>query len=105
MNTIEEITGELARELVRVFPDYRGVYFYGSRARGEERSGSDYDMVFLFEHKPDWREKQRARDIIYAKELEYEIVIDSHFYAREEIENSSTPFRETVRDEGFFYAV
>lgn len=105
MKDIDAIARVLAEELVKEFPDYRGVYFYGSRARGDEQVGSDYDRAFIFEHKPDWREKQRARDTIYLKELDLGIVIDSHFYSREEIENSATSFRETVRNEGAFYAV
>lgn len=102
---IETLARSIGEELRGEFPDYTGVYFFGSRARGEGREASDYDMVFLFEHKPNWREKQRAREIVYMKELMLGIVIDSHYYAREEIENSRTPFREAVRTEGTFYGV
>ena len=105
MKNIKKIISELSEDLVKIFPDFCGVYFFGSRLRGQEQAGSDYDMIFLFEHKPDWREKQRARDIVYVKELECGIVIDSHYYAREEIESTSTPFREMVYNEGKFYAV
>jgi predicted nucleotidyltransferase len=102
---IQVLARTIGEELRGEFPDYRGVYFYGSRARGGGGEASDYDMVFLFEHKPSWREKQRAREIIYMRELALGIVIDSHFYAREEIEKSRTPFREAVRTEGTFYGV
>lgn len=84
------------KDLKKIFVDYQGLYFLGSRSRGDYREDSDYDMVFVFYSKPDWRKKDKIREIVYRKELEYDIVIDSKYYAQEEIENYRTPFRETV---------
>ncbi len=102
---INKIINSINNELKKNFIDYRGVYFIGSRSRGDNQEFSDYDMVFIFSKKLDWRKKDMVRDVVYRKELEYEIVIDGKYYAQEEIENYLTPFRETVLKEGQFYAV
>ena len=93
------------KELKKMFIDYRGVYFFGSRSRGDENKDSDYDMVFVFDVKPDWRKKDKVREVVYRKELEYNMVIDGKYYAQEEIQNYLTPFREVVFREGKFYGV
>jgi predicted nucleotidyltransferase len=91
--------------LKRHFSDYRGVYFFGSRQRGDAREDSDYDLAFVFETKPDWRKEDRIRDIVYRYEVEHDVVIDGKYYAQDEIEHSQTPFRERVYTEGEFYGV
>jgi len=91
--------------LQHAFHDYMGVYFFGSRLRGENREFSDYDMMFVFRTQPDWRKKDRIRTIVYQKELEYEIVIDGKYYAQHDVENCQTPFLETVYNEGAFYGI
>ena len=91
--------------LKNTFSDYRGVYFFGSRCREDNREDSDYDMVFVFETTPDWRKKDKVREVVYQKEVEYDVVIDGKYYAQKEIENYRTPFLETVYKEGQFYAV
>ncbi len=73
------------------FSDYRGVYFFGSRCRGDNQEYSDYDMVFVFSTKPDWRKKDQVREVVYQKEVEYDAVIDGKYYAQEEIEDYQTP--------------
>ncbi len=91
--------------LKKTFADYQGVYFIGSRSRGDYREDSDYDMVFVFQVKPDWRKKDKVREIVYRKELEHDIVIDGKYYAYDEIKNYHTPFQEVVYKEGKFYGI
>ncbi|MDM8550971.1 nucleotidyltransferase domain-containing protein [Desulfobacterales bacterium HSG2] len=87
------------------FQDYAGVYFFGSRSRGDYREYSDYDMVFVFRTKPDWQKKDQIRDIVYRKEVEYDLVIDGKYYSQEDVKNYKTPFLESVFKKGKFYAV
>ena len=87
------------------FHDYRGMYFFGSRCRGDSQENSDYDMVFVFNTKPNWHKQDRVREVVYQKEVEHDVVIDGKYYAQEEIENYQTPFLEAVYKEGEFYAV
>jgi predicted nucleotidyltransferase len=93
------------RELKAVFSDYRGVYFFGSRQRGDYRDDSDYDLVFVFDTSPDWRKEDRIRALVYQQEVEHDLIIDGKYYAQDEIEFCRTPFCETVYKEGEFYGV
>ncbi|RLC13462.1 MAG: hypothetical protein DRI57_16175 [Deltaproteobacteria bacterium] len=87
------------------FRDYTGVYFFGSRARGDYGKYSDYDMVFVFGTEPDWRKKDQVREFVYWKEMEYDLVIDGKYYSQEDVEHYKTPFLESVFKKGKFYAV
>ena len=104
MTNIQKIIAEMNRELKRLFSDYHGVYAYGSRQRGDWRDGSDYDLLFVFAATPDWRKKDRIRDVVYRRELDDDIVIDGKYYGADEIAHPRTPFCETVKREGVFYA-
>jgi predicted nucleotidyltransferase len=102
---IRTLLARLNCELKTVFSDYRGVYFYGSRQRGDFRDDSDYDLVFVFATKPDWRKEDLVRELVYQQEVEQELIIDGKYYALDEIEHYRTPFCETVYKEGKFYGV
>lgn len=102
---IGKLADELNLHLKSAFQDYMGVYFFGSRKRNDNEKYSDYDMVFVFKTKPDWRKKSRISEMVYLKEVEHDVVIDGKYYSREEIENYQTPFLESVFHEGKFYAV
>jgi len=93
----------LNREIRDNFPDFTGIWFIGSRSRGESRTDSDYDFVFTFAHQPDWREKNKLYDIIAEVEVREQIVIDGKAYGEKELKTIWTPFREKVLKEGFFY--
>jgi len=96
---------DINANLKSVFQDYLGLYFFGSRSRGDSREHSDYDMVFVFRKKPDWKKKEDIRNIVYSREVEYGMVVDGKYYSQEEVENCRTPFLESVCKEGKFYAV
>ena len=102
---IRTFLARLNHALKIVFSDYRGVYFYGSRQRGDFRDDSDYDLVFVFETKPDWRKEDLVRELVYQQEVEHNLVIDGKYYAQDEIAHARTPFCETVCQEGEFYGV
>ena len=102
---IETLIQGMNTSLQQTFQDYLGVYFFGSRLRGDYQEFSDYDMVFVFRTRPDWRKKDRIRTIVYQQELKYDVVIDGKYYAQQEVENCQTPFLETVHNEGAFYGV
>jgi predicted nucleotidyltransferase len=96
---------DINTDLKAVFQDYLGLYFFGSRSRKTHYDYSDYDMVFVFKTKPDWRKKDKIREIVYRKEVEYDVVIDGKYYSQEEIEGYQTPFLESVFKQGKFCAV
>jgi predicted nucleotidyltransferase len=85
------------------FPDFKGTYFFGSRMRNDCAEDSDYDLLFTFGHKLNWREKNQIYDLIAEIELKENIVIDVKAYQESELKNVWTPFREKVIKEGIFY--
>lgn len=103
---IENIISEVNLRLNKKYPDFKGTYFYGSRAVGKSTKESDYDIVFLFErNKIDRSLKDEIIGIVYDYELEHEIIIDSKIYTFDSIENPATPYRINVKAEGVFYGI
>ncbi len=104
MNTIEIVIKEISKTLRETYADFEGIYFFGSHADGTANIFSDYDIVIIFSRQVDRKFKDEIRKIVYAAELKYEILIDSHIYSHNEILEPITPFRENVKTRGIFYA-
>ncbi len=87
------------------FTDFKGTYFFGSRAREDSHGteDSDYDLLLTFGHKLNWKEKNQIYDLIAEIELKENVVIDIKAYQESELKNVWTPFREKVLKEGIFY--
>ncbi|MCP4151651.1 MAG: nucleotidyltransferase domain-containing protein [bacterium] len=85
------------------FPDFKGTYFFGSRAKGNYTEESDYDFLLTFGHRLNWREKNQLYDLIAEIEMQKMIVIDVKAYQESELTGRWTPFREKVIREGIFY--
>jgi predicted nucleotidyltransferase len=99
----EKVIRELNEKLSREYDDFFGITFFGSRSRGDFSSDSDFDIVVLFSKELDWRKENDVLDMIYEKELEYDILIDAKVYHDEELKKQNTPFRVNVMREGTFY--
>lgn len=101
----ERVVYELNNELKRRYPDFEGITFFGSRNRDSEdfSPDADFDIVVLFSEKPHWKKENEVLDLIYEKELEYDIIIDAKVYRHAEIKKQNTPFRVNVYREGVFY--
>ncbi len=75
--TTEEILKKLKTSLHQLYGQrLRGLYLYGSFARGEERSGSDLDVAMILESfdRP-WTEIQRTSKLVSALSLEYGLTV------------------------------
>ena len=59
--------------------------------------------MVLFSKELDRRKENDVLDMIYEKELEYDILIDAKVYHDEELKKQNTPFRVNVMREGTFY--
>ena len=104
-NKITAIIGQLRDELKSIYPDFRGIYFFGSRARGDYNEDSDVDLVLVFDRLIDNPLKKKLNKYLYNIELANDLTIDSKIYNHNDILNPFTPFRENVYREGLFYAV
>lgn len=82
---------------------FKGLWFFGSQARGDAKEGSDIDVLLVFEQKPTWREKNSILDGVADFEISAGLVIDAKIYSENELKNEWTPFRQIVQQEGAFY--
>ena len=87
----------VAREAAAALADgfgerLRGVWLYGSRARGDHRSESDVDLLVVLDIVGAWRDEHRvAGDEIAALSLERGLVITRVFASEADWRNRSTP--------------
>ena|SRR5690606_247074 len=101
----EQFINTVGKILKEKYSDFKGIYLYGSRARGDFNKDSDYDVVYLFDREIDWRFEYEVKDIIYDYELKYEIFLDNKIYNYKDIQEPSTPFRINVKRDGVFYGI
>jgi predicted nucleotidyltransferase len=95
----------MSKTLKKKYNDFRGIYFYGSRARGDSNSYSDYDIVTVFERTIDWKFENEVLNIIYDFIVDNDIIIDCKVYSVNEISNPVTPLRINIKKEGQLYGV
>ncbi|MFA6572285.1 MAG: nucleotidyltransferase domain-containing protein [Bacteroidota bacterium] len=102
-NIIEKIIKNLNTEFSEQYGDFKGIYLFGSRARGDFNEHSDYDLVLLFESPKIRKIKNILRNRIYDFEIEYLMKIDTHFGCTNDINSPRSPFFDNVRKEGIFF--
>ena len=102
---INKLIEEISKFLKSGYEDFRGIYFYGSRARGDYNEDSDYDLVFVFDREIDWRFKEEIKHIIYRHEDIYDLFIDSKIISSEEIDLERMPLIINIKRDGIFYGV
>lgn len=80
------------------------VILYGSRARGEERSDSDWDLLILTESEAGVDTERKFRDQLYDLELETGEAFSIFVYSKDEWANyqSVTPFYQNVIKDGIY---
>jgi len=79
------------------------IILYGSRARGDASSVSDWDFLILVDQPLDQNIITRIRDRVYDLELETDTVLSSIIRSREEWYSprySVLPFKRVVEQEG-----
>jgi len=74
---------------------------FGSRARGDFREDSDWDVLVLISKDLDYKLKRKIRDDIYDVELEFEEPVSTIILEREKWKSYSyTPLYQNVIDDG-----
>jgi predicted nucleotidyltransferase len=78
------------------------IFLYGSRARGDERADSDWDILILTDMKADMETEQMFRHQIYDVELELGESISIFVYNRNEWKQKHwmTPLYNNIKNEG-----
>jgi predicted nucleotidyltransferase len=102
---INYIINELKSLLSQKYKDFKGIYYYGSRARKDNQEDSDYDLMFVFDREVDRKLKEEIIHLLYRYELDNDIIIDCRVYSTNDIKNIYTPFIYNVIKEGLFYGV
>jgi uncharacterized protein len=97
-----EILSRIKRTVLSHEPSAK-IYLFGSRARGDARPDSDWDLLILLNRDRITRElEDQIRNPLYDVELEAGEVFSAIFYPEEEWnkKHSVTPFYENVMREG-----
>lgn len=99
---VEKLLAELKKGLKQLYGDrLKGLYLYGSYARGDQREGSDLDVLVVlddFERAP--IELQRTSDLFCDLSLEYEITVSLMFMRENDWFTADKPLLRNVRVEG-----
>lgn len=78
------------------------IVLFGSRARGDERSDSDWDILILTDYPVSFEMEQRFRHHLFELELELGEAFSTFVYSKSdwELRHSVTPLYQNVSSEG-----
>jgi len=93
---------QLIRSYINAIDPKAEVILYGSRARGDERSESDWDILVLTDYPVDLNKERLFRNKLYDLELETEEPFSIFVYSKADwlSRQSITPFFHNVSVEG-----
>jgi uncharacterized protein len=100
MNT-ELFLQRIKKEVVQEDKD-ASIILFGSRARGDHKEDSDWDILVVTSKEGDRNLEEKISDKIYALELEYLQPVSSIIFNKGEwLKQSITPFYKNVITEGY----
>jgi predicted nucleotidyltransferase len=99
---IRSLVEELKQGLHDIYGDrLKGVYIYGSYARGEERPDSDMDvMIVLDDYESYGKEIDRTGELVSRLSLEYGLSISRVIMKEIQWMESDTPLLRNIRIDG-----
>jgi len=102
MKTKTQHISQLIRHYINTIDPKAEVILYGSRARGDERPDSDWDILVLTDYSVDLITERKFRDKLYDLELETGEPLSIFIYSKNDWQTKQriTPFYENVTQEG-----
>jgi predicted nucleotidyltransferase len=102
MKTKTQHISQLIRHYINAIDPKADVILYGSRARGDERPDSDWDILILTDYSVDLITERKFRDKLYDLELETGEPLSIFVYSKSDwlTKQRITPFYENVTQEG-----
>ncbi len=102
MKVKTEYISKLIRDLIRSIDQNAEVILYGSRARGDERTDSDWDILILTNYPANIQIERKFRDKLYDLELETGESFSVFVYSKNDWQTKQriTPFFQNVSIEG-----
>lgn len=102
MKTRTKEISKRIRDYINLIDATAEVILYGSRARGDERDYSDWDILILTDYPSDLTIESKFRDKLYDLELETGESFSVFAYSKKDwyIRQKTTPFFNNVSHEG-----
>ncbi|MFW5851572.1 MAG: nucleotidyltransferase domain-containing protein [Bacteroidota bacterium] len=102
MNSKTKHISKLIRDSINQVDSDTEVILYGSRARGDERPDSDWDLLILTNYTVDLLIERKFRDKLYDLELETGEPFSIFIYSKSDWQTKQriTPFYYNVTQEG-----
>jgi predicted nucleotidyltransferase len=94
------VTGMILEKVHQIEPKAE-IILFGSRARGEEKADSDWDLLILLGKKKTKKIESEIFDALYSLTLEIDELFTPFIYSREDWEKLRlSPFYKSVESEG-----
>jgi predicted nucleotidyltransferase len=102
MKTKTQQITQLIRNYINTVDSTADVILYGSRARGDERQDSDWDILILTDYATNLMTERKFRDKLYDLELETGEAFSVFVYSKNDWQTKQkiTPFYYNVSHEG-----
>ena len=102
MNKKTQHISHLIRQYINTIDPKADVILYGSRARGDERPDSDWDILVLTDYSVDLITERKFRNKLYDLELETGEPLSIFVYSKNDwlTKQRISPFYENVNQEG-----
>lgn len=99
---IQKMLGELKKELSRIYGErLKGMYLYGSYARGENQPGSDVDVMIVLDSWQRYGDEIKRTSELNAKlSLDYNLSVSRLFMTEERWKNEDSPLLRNIRAQG-----
>jgi predicted nucleotidyltransferase len=102
MKTKTQHITQLIRNYINTVDSTADIILYGSRARGDERQDSDWDILILTDYATNLMTERKFRDKLYDLELETGEAFSVFVYSKKDWQTKQkiTPFYYNVSHEG-----